>query len=60
MKTLTLTRKLKVELTRHYKRGGLPQNVPGDLARVSLSDRQRVYDYWRTGRGPRLDPNMTC
>lgn len=46
MKAIQLTRKIKEQLSAHFSKGGTVDNVAGDLARVSLSERQQCFKYW--------------
>lgn len=48
MKDLVLTRKLKQALSEHFSKGGTVTDVQGDLKRVSMQDRQKCFDYWKS------------
>lgn len=47
MKNQPLTRKLKEALTAHFDRGGVVAQVPSELARISIEDRQKCYEFWK-------------
>lgn len=54
MKNQPLTKKLKVALSKHFDSAGTVDNVPKELAGISMQDRQKCYEFWKGRRNRAL------